>query len=118
MAPLRTARGGGLAGVAIAGIARPWMADMDVEQLQAQLVEVKDQLHMLGLKEIMARDAVGDEVAAFNALKHKLEKVESENTEFFETAIKRRNDAVGPAVMAELRRPSGMPFRKNRARGF
>lgn len=68
---------------------------------------------MLGLKEIMARDAVGNDVAAFNVLKRKLQEVESENREFFDAAIKTRNDAVAPAVMAELRRPSGMPFRKD-----
>jgi hypothetical protein len=135
------------------------MAAADPRALHAALGDIRDQLHLLGLKEALARENVLDDVASMEALKSKLESLERDNAEFFETAIKRRQEAVvrsladfslrislarvlpgarlisllnfgpdfpspcrtlaaawrpqAPAVMAQLRRPGGLPFRKD-----
>ena len=88
-------------------------ADVDAADLRRTLAQVQKQLKLLTLKEALVRDTVQDDVDGFEALKAKVEKIEEENAEFFEVAVKKREVAVAPVVMANLRRPSAMPFKND-----
>ena len=88
-------------------------ADVDAAELRRTLAQLQKQLKLLTLKEALVRDTVQDDVDGFEALKAKVDKIEAENAEFFEVAVKKREIAAAPAVMANLRRPSAMPFKSD-----
>ena len=88
-------------------------ADVDAAELRRTLAQVQKQLKLLTLKEALVRDTVQDDVDGFEALKAKVDKIEAENAEFFEVAVKKREIAAAPVVMANLRRPSAMPFKSD-----
>lgn len=86
---------------------------VDAAELRDTLARLQKQLKLLNLKEALVRDTVQDDVDGFEALKAKVDRIEEENAEFFEVAIKKREIAVAPVVMANLRRPAAMPFKSD-----
>ncbi len=88
-------------------------AEVDAAELRRTLAQLQKQLKLLTLKEALVRDTVQDDVDGFEALKAKVDKIEQENAEFFEVAVKKREVAAAPVVMANLRRPSAMPFKSD-----
>jgi hypothetical protein len=63
------------------------MTDRSAE-IHAALSQVREQLHLLGLKEILVRENVTNDFSAFEALAAKLAQLEAENGPFFEEAIR------------------------------
>ncbi len=87
--------------------------EVDAAALHDTLESVQKQLKLLTLKEALVRDSVQDDVEGFEALKAKVEQIEAENREFLEDAVRRKEKATGPQVMASMRRPAAMPFRQD-----
>lgn len=91
----------------------------DEAELFATLAQVKDQLSLLGLKAAIARDEVADDFAGLDQLKQRLDQLEQSHQPTIKNAIARREEAMAPGVMAQLRRPAAMPFRKDtKLQGF
>ena len=97
----------------LAGATGDQFADVDAKDLRRTLAQVQKQLKLLTLKEALVQNQVQDDVNGFEALKAKVEQIEEENAEYFAVAIKKKDIATAPVVMANLRRPSAAPFKND-----
>ena len=88
-------------------------------ELLATLAGVKDQLSLLGLKAAIAFETVSEDFAGLDSLAQRLDQLERGNQAVLGKAVAGREEAMVPSMMAKLRRPAAMPFRKDtKLQGF
>jgi hypothetical protein len=82
-------------------------------ELLAALGDIKEQLSVLGLKQLIACDNISDDLEGLGQLKEELGKIETNHGSTLDRVVRSRDDAMGPSMLAQLRRPAAMPFRKD-----